>query len=59
MSSVANRMQVRPGVSQASEPVADVVLLTATLLVLAIGILFVYSTSSITAEKNFGSAHFY
>jgi cell division protein FtsW len=34
-------------------------LLAASLLILAIGILFVYSTSSITAEKNFGSAHYY
>jgi cell division protein FtsW len=37
----------------------DIVLLTAVLLILSVGILFVYSTSSITAEKNFGSAHFY
>lgn len=43
----------------AAGPAPDPVLLTATLLILAVGILFVYSTSSVTAERTFGSAHFY
>ncbi len=37
----------------------DVILFGATLAVLALGILFVYSTSGIAAERTFGSAHFY
>lgn len=44
---------------QSTVPAPDPVLLTATLLILAVGILFVYSTSSVAAERTFGSAHFY
>jgi cell division protein FtsW len=40
-------------------PSPDFVLLAASFLILSFGILFVYSTSSVSAEKNFGSAHFY
>lgn len=37
----------------------DLILFGATLAVLSLGILFVYSTSGIAAERMYGSAHFY
>ncbi len=63
LTSVADKMhrtRTRTGTwTNWGEGYPDAVLLGATLALLSLGILFVYSTSSIAAERTFGSAHFY